>query len=57
MSCNVRFLSYGYFKIKDAHPNIDDETAVKYLKFALHKIRNTKVSNERKKSNEIIIKS
>lgn len=37
-----------YAKIKEAHPNIDDETALKYFEIALHNIRNNRVSEERK---------
>lgn len=37
-----------YSKIKEKHPDIDDETATKYFKIALDNIRNIKVSDERK---------
>ena len=34
-----------YKKIKEHHPDIDDMTAIKYLKAALYNIRNIKVNN------------
>lgn len=46
--CDLDLAKAIYSKIKQAHPNIDDETIVKYLKVALHNIRDTKVSDERK---------
>lgn len=46
--CDLDLAKAIYSKIKEAHPNIDDETIVKYLKVALHNIRDTKVSDERK---------
>lgn len=46
--CDLDLAKAIYVKIKEAHPNIDDETIVKYLKVALHNIRDTKVSDERK---------
>ena len=46
--CDLDLAKAIYTKIKEAHPNIDDETIVKYLKVALHNIRDTKVSDERK---------
>ena len=46
--CDLELAKAIYAKIKEAHPNIDDETIVKYLKVALHNIRDTKVSDERK---------
>ncbi len=48
--CNLDLAKAIYAKIKEVHPDIDDETAVKYLKVALHNIRDTKVSDERKES-------
>lgn len=46
--CDLDLAKAIYAKIKEVHPDIDDETAVKYLKVALHNIRDTKVSDERK---------
>ena len=37
-----------YSKIKEAHPDIDDETARKYFEIVLYNIRENKVSDERK---------
>ena len=48
--CDLDLARAVYSKIKEVHPDIDDETAVKYLKVALHNIRDTKVSDERKES-------
>lgn len=48
--CDIDLAKAIYAKIKEVHPDIDDETAVKYLKVALHNIRDTKVSDERKES-------
>lgn len=48
--CDLDLAKAIYTKIKEVHPDIDDETAVKYLKVALHNIRDTKVSDERKES-------
>lgn len=48
--CDLDLAKAIYAKIKKVHPDIDDETAVKYLKVALHNIRDTKVSDERKES-------
>lgn len=48
--CDLDLARAVYAKIKEVHPDIDDETAVKYLKVALHNIRDTKVSDERKES-------
>lgn len=48
--CDLDLAKAIYAKIKEVHPDIDDETAVKYLKVALHNIRDTKVSDERKES-------
>lgn len=50
ISCDLDLAKAIYAKIKESHPNIDDETAVKYLKVALYNIRNTKVNDERKVS-------
>lgn len=48
--CDLDLAKAIYAKIKEVHPDIDDETAVKYLKVALHNIRDTKVNDERKVS-------
>ena len=48
--CDLNLANSIYSKIKNAHPNIDDETAIKFLKVALHNIRDINVSDERKKS-------
>ncbi len=48
LSCDLDLARAIYVKIKEAHPSIDDETAVKYLKVAVHNIRYNKVSDERK---------
>ena len=48
--CDLDLAKAIYAKIKKVHPDIDDETAVKYLKVALHNIRDIKVSDERKES-------
>lgn len=46
--CDLDLAKAIYAKIKAAHPNVDDETAIKYLKVAIHNIKNIKVSEERK---------
>lgn len=46
--CDLDLAKAIYAKIKEVYPDIDDECAVKYLKVALHNIRDTKVSDERK---------
>lgn len=46
--CDLDLAKAIYTKIKEIHPDIDDETAIKYLKVALHFIRDIKVSDERK---------
>ena len=48
ISCDISLAQSIYSKIKQAHPNIDDETAIKYFEYALDKIRSTKVNDERK---------
>lgn len=48
--CDLNLAKAIYSKLKEVHPNIDDETAVKYLSVALHNIRDTRVSDERKVS-------
>lgn len=46
--CDLDLACEIYSKIKEAHPNIDDEKAIQYLENALDHIRNTKVSDDRK---------
>ncbi len=48
--CNLDLAKAIYSKIKEVHPDIDDETAIKYFKVALYNIRNNKGSDERKES-------
>ena len=48
--CNLDLAKAIYSKIKEAHPDIDDETARKYFEISLDDIRNIKVNDERKKS-------
>ncbi len=48
IDCDIDLARAIYARIKNAHPTIDDETAIKYLKIALNDIRNINVSNERK---------
>jgi len=46
--CDINLATSIYSKIKEAHPNIDDKTALKYFEIALDNIRNIEVNNERK---------
>lgn len=46
--CDLALAQAIYSKIKQAHPNIDDETAIDYFTVALNDIRNIKVSDDRK---------
>ncbi len=46
--CDLDLAKAIYSKIKEVHPDIDDETARKYFEIALDNIRNIKVSEERK---------
>ena len=46
--CDLDLAKAIYSKIKEAHPDIDDETARKYFEIALDDIREIKVSEERK---------
>lgn len=48
--CDLNLAMAIYFKIKEYHPGINDETAIYYLKVALNDIRNIKVNYERKES-------
>lgn len=46
--CDMDLAKAIYSKIKNAHPNIDDNTARKYFEIALDNIRKIKVSEARK---------
>lgn len=46
--CDLDLAKAIYSRIKEVHPNIDDETATKYFEIVLDDIRNIKVSEERK---------
>ncbi len=48
--CDLDLAQAIYSKIKQAHPNIDDETAIDYFKVALNDIRNIEVSDARQKN-------
>ncbi len=48
IACDLDLAKAIYSKIKQAHPNIDDETATKYFEIALDNIRNIPVNEERK---------
>lgn len=48
ITCDLNLAHAIYLKIKEAHPNIDDENIIKYFKIALDDIRNIKVSEDRK---------
>lgn len=48
--CDLDLAKAIYSKIKEVHSDMDDETAIKYFRVALHNIRDTKVSEERKVS-------
>jgi len=48
VACDLDLAQAIYSKIKETHPDIDDETAIKYFEIALDHIRNIKVSDERK---------
>lgn len=50
IACDLELAKAIYSKIKQAHPDIDDETAIKYLENALNNIRGSKVSDDRKAS-------
>ena len=47
--CDLDLAKAVYAKIMEAHPDIDDETAIKYLNVAINDIKNIEVSDERKK--------
>ena len=46
--CDLELARAIYNRIKEVHPDINDETAIKYFEIALDNIRNIKVSEERK---------
>lgn len=46
--CDLDLAKAIYSRIKEVHPDIDDETATKYFEISLNDIRNIKVSEERK---------
>ena len=48
--CNLDLAKAIYKKIKETHPDIDDDTAIKYLKVAFYNITKNEVSEERKVS-------
>lgn len=48
--CDLELAKAIYSRIKEVHPDIDDETARKYFEIALNDIRRIKVNNERKAS-------
>ena len=48
--CDIELAMALYKKIREYHPDIDDKTVIKYFEIALDDIRNTKVSDKRKKS-------
>lgn len=50
VSCDLDLAKAIYSKIKEAHPDIDDEIARKYFEIALDNIRKIKVNDERKVS-------
>lgn len=48
--CDLDLGKAIYSKIKERHPDIDDETAMKYFGVALNDIRNIEVSEDRKEN-------
>lgn len=48
IACDLDLAQAIYSKVKEVHPDIDDDTAIGYFEIALNNIRNTKVSEERK---------
>jgi len=48
--CDLELARAIFLKIKENHPNIDDELACKYFEIALDNIRNIKVNDTRKMS-------
>ena len=50
IDCDFDLAKAIYSKVKEAHPDIDDKTAIKYLKSAFYNIVENKVSDERKEN-------
>lgn len=50
IQCDLDLAKAIYCKIQEAHPDIDDKTAIKYLEIALDNIRNIEVSSEREEN-------
>jgi hypothetical protein len=50
ITCDINLAQRIYSRIKEVYPEIDDETAIYFLKSALGNIRNIKVNDERKVS-------
>ena len=48
IACDLDLAHAIYSKVKEVHPDIDDDTAIGYFEIALNNIRNTKVSEDRK---------
>ena len=48
ITCDLELAHAIYSKVKEVHPDINDDTAIGYFEIALNNIRNTKVSEERK---------
>ena len=48
--CDLSLAVSIYSRIKKRHPEIDDDTALKYFEIALHDIRNIPVNNTRTQS-------
>ena len=48
--CDLDLARAIYNKIKEYHPDINDETTIKYFETALHKIRHIKVNDKRKEN-------
>lgn len=48
IACDLDLAQEIYSKIKESHPDIDDDMAIKYFKVALNDIRNIEVSEKRK---------
>ena len=48
IACDLDLAHAIYSKVKEVHPDIDDDTAIGYFEIALNNIRSTKVSEDRK---------
>lgn len=48
IACDLDLAQALYSKIKENHPDIEDDIVIKYFEIALDNIRNIKVSEERK---------